>query len=267
MFHSLFHIRSSTKHPLGPLPQLSSLRQASALATATRPVQEDLPSNNDQPEFAELDGVLSPKLLAAVTEDMKLTHMSPVQAVVLPQLAQLARPYDPNEPKDAPPRDLLVKARTGTGKTLAFLLPAIQGRLDAIEAYAQQAAKDTGNENNEDFIERARLSYARENVGIVIISPTRELANQIAAEALRVTQRIRGFGVRTLVGGESKGAQMRGWTKGRLDVVVATPGRLQDLLQSEPEVKRGVSKAKMVCLFFACDVSKTLTDGFIARSR
>jgi len=39
---------------------------------------------------------------------------------------------------------------------------------------------------------------------------------------------------------------MRDWMKGRRDIVVATPGRLRDLLTSEPEIVRGIQKTKMV---------------------
>ena len=226
---------------------LLEVREASGLATVAKLATHDLPTNNDQPTFSSLDTVISNKLLQALTENMKLTHMSQVQAQVLPLLPQLARPYNPDESPDSSPRDLLVKARTGTGKTLAFLVPAIEARLAAIENHVQNAARDIGRTADREFERNARLAYAREHVGTLIISPTRELANQIAAEALRVTQHLPGFGVRTLVGGENKRQQMRGWMQGRRDIVVGTPGRLRDLLMSEPEVKRGMSKTQVVC--------------------
>ena len=232
-----------------PYPALR-LRRASALATAAEPETDELPTNNDQPTFSSLDTVISNKLMQALTENMKLTHMSQVQAHVLPLLPQLARPYNPDESPDSPARDLLVKARTGTGKTLAFLIPAVEARLAAIENHVQNAARDTGHTADREFERSARLTYAREHVGTLIISPTRELANQIAAEALRLTQHLPGFGVRTLVGGENKRHQMRGWMQGRRDIVVGTPGRLRDLLMSEPEVKRGMSKTQVVRVLF-----------------
>ena len=64
---------------------------------------------------------------------------------------------------------------------------------------------------------------------------TRELATQIANEALRLTSHHDGFEVELLVGGESRRGQLRSW-KGRKDLVVATPGRLRDLI-GEREVE------------------------------
>ena len=229
-----------------PAPLLR-VRRLSGLATSLKPTSDELPTNDDQATFSSLDSVISNKLLQALTGDMKLTHMSQVQAKVLPLLPQLARPYDQEESSESSSRDLLVKARTGTGKTLAFLIPAVEARLIAIENHVKNATRDINRITDREFERSARLAYAREHVGTLIISPTRELANQIAAEALRLTQHLPGFGVRTLVGGENKRQQMRGWMQGRRDIVVGTPGRLRDLLMSEPEVKRGMSKTQVVC--------------------
>jgi len=75
---------------------------------------------------------------------------------------------------------------------------------------------------------------ARNTVGTLIISPTRELATQIANEALKVCTWHKEFQVRLLVGGMSRMAQMREWQRGRKDIVVATPGRLKDFLSEAP---------------------------------
>lgn len=208
---------------------------------------------NKLPKFETLKGRISYDTLKAITvKPHKLTHMSPVQAEVLPLLPQIAEPYSADPPADGsprPPRDLLVKARTGTGKTLAFLVPAIEARLQAIEASGRQAVKDAGLNSDKQLEGRARRIFTREQVGTLIISPTRELATQIANEALRLTHHHKDFEVRLFVGGQSKRMQMRDWMKGRRDIVVATPGRLRDLLMSEPEVVRGISKTKTVsCL-------------------
>ncbi|KZP03070.1 DEAD-domain-containing protein, partial [Athelia psychrophila] len=184
--------------------------------------------------------------------------MSPVQAEVLPLLPQIAEPYSGALGADgkALPRDVLVKARTGTGKTLAFLVPAVEARLKAIEAHGLQAVKDAGLTTDKALKHRAERIYAREAVGTLIISPTRELATQIANEALRLTHHHAGFEVRLFVGGSSKRMQMRDWMKGRRDIVVATPGRLRDLLTSEPEIVRGLSKTGV----FVLDEADTLLD-------
>jgi ATP-dependent RNA helicase MSS116 len=199
------------------------------------------------PLFSSLKDALSYDTLKALTaRPFNLTHMSAVQAEVLPLLPRIAEPYLEDAPNDGSPRDLLVKARTGTGKTLAFLVPAVEARLKGIEAFARQAVKDAGLTSDKHMEGRARRVYTREHVGTLILSPTRELATQIANEALRLTHYHKDFEVRLFVGGTSKRMQMRDWMKGRRDIVVATPGRLRDLLNSEPEIVRGISKTKMV---------------------
>lgn len=199
--------------------------------------------------FSSLRGQVSDETLKALTvKPFTLTNMSPVQAEVLPLLPQIAEPYSEALPEGGkrPPRDLLVKARTGTGKTLAFLVPAVEARLKAIEAFGKQAVLDAGLTSDKALEARAKRIFAREHVGTLILSPTRELATQIATEAQRLTQHQAGFEVRLMVGGASKRMQMRDWMKGRRDIVVATPGRLRDLLVSEPEIARGLSKTQLV---------------------
>ncbi|KAI0316066.1 P-loop containing nucleoside triphosphate hydrolase protein [Amylostereum chailletii] len=160
--------------------------------------------------------------------------MSPVQAEVLPLLPGLAEPYKEPSPGDpSPPRDLLVRAKTGTGKTIGFLVPAIENRLKAIEQAGDAQAGRT---------------YARTNVGTLVISPTRELATQIAAEATRLTTWHKGFGVSLFTGGNSKMQQLREFNRGNRDIVVATPGRLLDLLNSQPEVANAMKGLNMFVL-------------------
>jgi ATP-dependent RNA helicase MSS116, mitochondrial len=202
--------------------------------------------------FTDLKGVIRHDTLKAITvKPFKLTTMTTVQAAVLPLLPDLIKPYDPNPAEGDPPpaaRDLLVKARTGTGKTLAFLLPAIEARLNAIEAAGKKAVQEAGLESDKHLESRARRIFTRTEVGTLVISPTRELATQIANEALRLAYHHDDFGVRLFTGGTSKRLQMRDWMRGRRDLVVTTPGRLLDLLHSEPEIKSGISKTQIVGL-------------------
>ena len=103
-----------------------------------------------------------------------------------------------------PPRDLLVKARTGTGNTLAFLAPAIEARLKAIEEAGRQAVKDVGLVSDKHVEGRVRQIFTREQVGTLIIFPTRELAPQITHEALRLTHHHQDFEVPLFEGGQSE---------------------------------------------------------------
>jgi superfamily II DNA/RNA helicase len=110
-------------------------------------------------------------------------------------------------------RDVLGKAQTGSGKTLAFGLPML-ARL------ASRPAPSDGN---------GRTPRRRERTprGLVLV-PTRELAGQVA-EVLEPLGRSLGVTVTTVYGGVSIGRQIDRLRRG-VDVVVATPGRLLDLM-------------------------------------
>ncbi|KAG1769378.1 P-loop containing nucleoside triphosphate hydrolase protein [Suillus occidentalis] len=191
---------------------------------------------------------LSYPTFRAITEKpYQFNTMTPVQAEVVNLLPELALPPDSTSNDVLTrPRDLLVKAKTGTGKTFAFLIPAIEARVNAIHARGKQAVRDAGLVSDKHLEAQARRQFTREHVGTLIISPTRELATQIANTAIRLTHHHKDFEVRLFFGGSSKRQQMRDFMKGRRDIVVATPGRLRDLLQSEPDVAKGFSQCKMV---------------------
>ncbi len=101
-------------------------------------------------------------------------------------------------------RDLLGCARTGTGKTAAFALPMLQ-RLAA--AHHRLQARD---------------------VRALVLVPTRELAAQVG-ESFRTYGRRMTLSVAVIYGGVGQGPQVRALARG-VDVLVATPGRLLDLL-------------------------------------
>src|SRR6267154_5591687 len=100
----------------------------------------------EPPSWESMKGVLSYQTLCAVVDKpYQFKTMTPVQAEVAKLLPELAKPYDPTSNEDPKyPRDLLVKAKTGTGKTFAFLIPAIEARVNAIHAWGKQAVRDAG---------------------------------------------------------------------------------------------------------------------------
>src|SRR5580692_3492911 len=99
-------------------------------------------------------------------------------------------------------RDILGRAQTGSGKTLGFALPLV----------ARLAGGST---------------LAARPRGLVLV-PTRELATQVSA-VLRPLARVMGLWVTTIYGGVSYGPQVNALQRGT-DIVVATPGRLADLI-------------------------------------
>jgi ATP-dependent RNA helicase MSS116 len=194
--------------------------------------------------------------LRAVTDKpFNHVHMSPVQAAVLPLLPELARPYSGDE-SHGPSRDLLVKAKTGTGKTLAFLVPAIEARIKAIDKAGVDALEKNGGVPDARVVEDAKRTYARKTVGTVVISPTRELATQISQEAVKLTHWHKNFEVKLFTGGSSRGQQLRDFKRGRNDIVVATPGRIRDVLENDPDVAEVLKTATHLVL----DEADTLLD-------
>ncbi|HEY0952573.1 DEAD/DEAH box helicase [Nocardioides sp.] len=131
-----------------------------------------------------------PASLAAVLADLGITQPTPIQAATLPD--SLAG------------RDVLGRGRTGSGKTYAFLLPLV-ARLTASGRPA-----------------RARQPRA------LVLAPTRELVNQIR-ESLEPLARTAGLTTQTVFGGVGQGPQVTGLRKG-VDIVLACPGRLEDLI-------------------------------------
>ncbi|CAM1505912.1 Fc.00g115490.m01.CDS01 [Cosmosporella sp. VM-42] len=167
-----------------PLPQ-----------TSLPPLTEAVPL--DTPRFADLAGskLVHPTIVQTITDDLKFDHMTPVQAATLNEL------LPPNR------KDCLVQAKTGTGKTIAFLLPALQTMLNRTRGH------DAG-------------------VSLLVISPTRELAMQIATEATNLLQRLPQYRVRIAIGGTNKDREEK-QILGGCDILIATPGRLFDHMSNE----------------------------------
>ncbi|KAF8321629.1 DEAD-domain-containing protein [Clavulina sp. PMI_390] len=104
--------------------------------------------------------------------------------------------------------DILARAKTGTGKTVAFLLPAV-----------------------ERYITRANASSPTQ-VPILVLSPTRELAQQIGVEAQKISTGRGKLSVHCLVGGNNIKTEVSKLRGSRVDIVVVTPGRLIDHLEN-----------------------------------
>ena len=109
--------------------------------------------------------------------------------------------------------DWMVSSQTGSGKTAAFLLPALQVLLD------------TPPMPKGEQIARSRRAGASPRV--LVLCPTRELAQQVAQEAIRLVRFIKGVRIANVVGGTPFSKQLMELRGAQL--VVATPGRLLDL--------------------------------------
>ena len=138
---------------------------------------------------------LAPELLKTLGA-CGYTEPTPIQAQAIPLL--LAG------------RDLIGSAQTGTGKTAAFVLPALQ-RLAASGVRAAPARNGVASPR------------------ILVLAPTRELAQQVAQQAARYGEGLRVNTV-CIYGGAPYPVQNRELARGA-DIIVATPGRLIDHLE------------------------------------
>jgi ATP-dependent RNA helicase DeaD len=149
-------------------------------------------SKSHEDELTEPQDALPPVSLDDLTEVMQAaaeragwTSLTPVQARTIPYM--LAR------------RDLMVQARTGSGKTGAFILPVLE-----------------------------RVDTSRNNCQVLVLVPTRELARQVADEAKLLAGDL-GLRIVSVYGGTSYGPQVEAFQRGA-HLVVGTPGRVLDHL-------------------------------------
>ena len=188
------------------------------------------PVNN---AFAEMG--LAPELLAAL-KDLNFTQPTSVQTKAIPLALQ--------EDASKPSIDLLVSSQTGSGKTAAFLLPVLHTLLIERQAQETAEAQEWGQKvaearaKGEELPKKARRKnptdarHVKPAVpGALILCPTRELAQQVAKDAIDLVRHCRGIRVACVVGGMPYAMQIA--RLHNADLVVATPGRLLDLQRSK----------------------------------
>ncbi|XP_036396343.1 ATP-dependent RNA helicase DDX18 [Megalops cyprinoides] len=142
--------------------------------------------------FASLAGVVSESTLKGVKE-MGFEHMTEIQHKSIRPLLE--------------GRDVLAAAKTGSGKTLAFLIPSIE------------------------LIYKLKF-MPRNGTGVIILSPTRELAMQTYGVLKELmTHHVHTYGL--IMGGSNRSAEAQKLANG-VNILVATPGRLLDHLQNTP---------------------------------
>jgi ATP-dependent RNA helicase RhlE len=144
------------------------------------------------------------------------TTPTPIQVQAIPHLLQ--------------GRDLIGCAQTGTGKTAAFILPILQ------------------------YLTQHKRQPERNRARVLILAPTRELAAQIDASASTYGRHLR-FSHAVIFGGVSQFQQVQALNRG-LDILVATPGRLLDLMQ------QGLASLDAVEIFVLDEADRMLDMGF-----
>lgn len=180
----------------------------------------DFPMNDGEESnpitFGEL-GVPGP-LVRVLAADGKKTAF-PIQADTLPD--SLAG------------RDVLGRGRTGSGKTLAFSIPLVTrlGSYDSLGETAMKEFRDEIKRRKKASLEERRSDDFLPHPRGLVLAPTRELANQIN-DVLMPLAHAFGMNTTTIYGGVKYIHQVRDLKAGA-DIVVACPGRLEDLLRQK----------------------------------
>ncbi len=180
-----------------------------AAETPAKSINEQLVANPNQVLFSDLS--ISPELLQAVT-DMGFISPSPIQAEAIPPI--LAG------------RDVIGQAQTGTGKTAAFGIPALE-----------------------------LIDVQNRAVQTLILCPTRELALQVAEEIKKLSKHKRGVRVEAIYGGDSIERQIRSLKSG-VHIVIGTPGRVMD------HMERNTLKLDQVRMMVLDEADEMLDMGF-----
>ncbi|CAG8976022.1 hypothetical protein HYALB_00007549 [Hymenoscyphus albidus] len=216
-----------------PLVETRWLHVSSMLRSQAAGAREHAPQEKQTYEITKFNELLQhdlvhPNIVNRITRGMGHHTMTSVQSMTINQALQGA--------------DIIAQARTGTGKTLGFLVPTLQNILA----------------RNPDLAVRKRYSRARaSDIRAIIISPTRELAEQIAVEAQKLCQDT-DLIVQVAVGGNSKRDMLMKTRREGCHILVGTPGRLYDLL-SDP--RSGVEANDLTTLVMD-EADRLLDDGF-----
>ena len=200
----------------------TDLPEIAHLGTEGSTPESTAPSAPAGAEFAALG--LSPDLVRAITH-AGYTAPTDVQARAVP-LAMTGK-------------DLLVSSQTGSGKTAAFVWPALERILAARLDPAKKRAKG-------------------QNYGprVLVLAPTRELAQQVSRACSVYGHGVSGLRVAHVVGGVPYQAQIKA-LRGPLDLLIATPGRLMDLMNSGTAIMANIE------LLVLDEADRMLDMGFI----
>ncbi|KAL0874706.1 hypothetical protein Bca101_024411 [Brassica carinata] len=155
---------------------------------------------------------LSPLSLKAI-EDAGFRTMTVVQEATLPIILK--------------GKDVLAKAKTGTGKTVAYLLPSI-------EAVIKSPPLSRDNR--------------QPKIIVLVVCPTRELACQAASETKTLLKYHSSIGVDVVIGGTKLRAEQKRMQKHPCQILVATPGRLIDHIDNTSGFARRLKGVKVLVL-------------------
>ena len=207
--HTHSNSQANSNQPTDNTPVDDTEATATTDVVATDTVATDAPTSDDanpsENGFTALG--LSGSLLKSIVAT-GYTTPTPIQARAIP--AALAG------------RDLLLSAQTGSGKTAAFVLPILHqlSELQAKEKAAEKTASDKRGRQQPKVVQA------------LILTPTRELANQVQDSIRKYGSAMKDLYSVPLVGGAAYSGQIRALKKG-VQIIVATPGRLLDHINAQ----------------------------------
>ncbi|WP_051556343.1 DEAD/DEAH box helicase [Alkalihalobacterium bogoriense] len=151
--------------------------------------------------------------LRAIVAEQGIVEPTPIQISTIPPALE--------------GRDIIGQAQTGTGKTLAFLLPLLQ-----------------------------KIQVSNNKIQALILSPTRELAIQITEEANKIVRKMNDIHVVAVYGGQDVVQQIHK-LNGNIHIVIATPGRLLD------HIRRGTIDISQINMLVLDEADQMLHMGFL----
>ncbi|KAL2100481.1 hypothetical protein ACEWY4_004875 [Coilia grayii] len=159
-------------------------------------------------------------------DELKFTHMTPVQSACIPLFMSN--------------KDVAAEAITGSGKTLAFVIPILE------------------------ILQRREERLKKLQVGALIITPTRELALQISEVMGRFLQRYPELRQILLIGGNNPIDDVEKFTSQGANIIVATPGRLEDMFRRKADGLDLASCVKTMDVLVLDEADRLLDMGFEA---
>ncbi|XP_004595466.2 ATP-dependent RNA helicase DDX55 [Ochotona princeps] len=168
---------------------------------------------------------LHPRVLGALRE-LGFPSMTPVQSATIPLFMRN--------------KDVAAEAITGSGKTLAFLIPLLE------------------------ILLRREEKLKKHQVGAIIITPTRELAIQIDEVLSHFTKHLPQFSQILWIGGRNPGEDVDRFKQQGGHIVVATPGRLEDMFRRKAEGLDLASSVKSLDVLVLDEADRLLDMGFEA---
>ncbi|KAI9658012.1 MAG: hypothetical protein M1821_002672 [Bathelium mastoideum] len=234
---ALNHTTTTSLKRIRPANRLRAIhnvarREQVASAEIQAEANSNPPTNGPITKFHELStrGLVHNNVVRTITDEMRLETLTPVQTMTIEEGLKGI--------------DIIAQAKTGTGKTLGFLLPILQNIIQ-VDPHLASPSRGFGNRSNAS------------DIRAVIISPTRELAEQIAAEATRLTKNTSVI-VQTAVGGTQKALGLRNMQRQGCHLLVGTPGRLNDIFSDRYS---GVEAPKLSALVLD-EADRLLDAGF-----